>query len=262
MPAEAAPETVQTDVLVIGAGGAGMRGAIAAAQAGRKVTVVCKSLLGKAHTVMAEGGMAAALANVASLDSWEAHFADTMKGGKLINNWRMAELHAKEAPACVLELERWGAVFDRTHDGLIHQRRAGVTCLYQLSLDRELGSRGQLLYLVQDLLAPLDDIVEHRAQGQRPVHLDDVHPVKPSPLRIRHPARQPHRFGVDILPADRHQDLARGGRMGMPGALGHQCWGPRMTRRIRTYAAKPKHATAVPAASSCESGSRVRCPAR
>jgi succinate dehydrogenase / fumarate reductase flavoprotein subunit len=126
MAAPAVAETVQTDVLVIGAGGAGMRGAIAAAQAGLRVTVVCKSLLGKAHTVMAEGGMAAALANVAGLDNWEAHFADTMKGGKLINNWRMAEIHAREAPARVLELERWGAVFDRTEEGTIHQRPFGA----------------------------------------------------------------------------------------------------------------------------------------
>jgi succinate dehydrogenase / fumarate reductase, flavoprotein subunit len=126
MAAPAVAETVPTDVLVIGAGGAGMRGAIAAAQAGLRVTVVCKSLLGKAHTVMAEGGMAAALANVAGLDNWEAHFADTMKGGKLINNWRMAEIHAREAPARVLELERWGAVFDRTEEGTIHQRPFGA----------------------------------------------------------------------------------------------------------------------------------------
>ena len=153
MPAEAAPETVRTDVLVIGAGGAGMRGAIAAAQAGRQVTVVCKSLLGKAHTVMAEGGMAAALANVAGLDSWEAHFADTMKGGKLINNWRMAELHAKEAPARVLELERWGAVFDRTHDGFIHQRPFGAHTYPRLA---HIGDRTGL-----ELIRSLQDALVH-----------------------------------------------------------------------------------------------------
>jgi succinate dehydrogenase / fumarate reductase flavoprotein subunit len=118
-------DEVETDVLVIGAGGAGMRGAIAAAESGCRVQVICKSLLGKAHTVMAEGGMAAALANVARLDSWEAHFADTMKGGKLLNNWRMAKIHAQEAPERVLELERWGAVFDRTRVGRIHQRPFG-----------------------------------------------------------------------------------------------------------------------------------------
>ena len=122
---EEAAEEVETDVLVIGAGGAGMRAAIAAAEAGCRVLVVCKSLLGKAHTVMAEGGMAAALSNVARLDDWEAHFSDTMKGGKYLNNWRMAVIHAREAPERVLELERWGAVFDRTAAGLIHQRPFG-----------------------------------------------------------------------------------------------------------------------------------------
>ena len=119
-------ETVETDVLILGAGGAGLRAAIAAAEAGARVLVVCKSLLGKAHTVMAEGGVAAAMHNVAYQDSWEVHFADTMKGGKLINDWRMAEIHAKESPDRVLELERWGAVFDRTWQGRIHQRPFGA----------------------------------------------------------------------------------------------------------------------------------------
>jgi len=119
-------ETVETDVLVLGAGGAGLRGAIAAAEAGARVALVCKSLLGKAHTVMAEGGVAAALHNVAYQDTWEVHFADTIKGGKFINDWRMAELHAKESPERVLELERWGAVFDRTWQGRIHQRPFGA----------------------------------------------------------------------------------------------------------------------------------------
>ncbi len=113
------------DVLVIGAGGAGLRAAIEAGAAGAKVGVVCKSLLGKAHTVMAEGGIAAALANVDDRDSWRVHFADTMRGGQYLNNWRMAELHAKEAPECVRELEAWGALFDRTKDGKILQRNFG-----------------------------------------------------------------------------------------------------------------------------------------
>ena len=113
------------DVLVIGAGGAGLRAAIEAGAAGAKVGVVCKSLLGKAHTVMAEGGIAAALANVDDRDSWRVHFADTMRGGQYLNNWRMAELHAKEAPECVRELEAWGALFDRTTDGKILQRNFG-----------------------------------------------------------------------------------------------------------------------------------------
>jgi succinate dehydrogenase / fumarate reductase flavoprotein subunit len=113
------------DVLVIGAGGAGLRAAIEAAATGAKVGVVCKSLLGKAHTVMAEGGIAAALANVDDRDNWRVHFADTMRGGQYLNNWRMAELHAKEAPECVRELEAWGALFDRTSDGKILQRNFG-----------------------------------------------------------------------------------------------------------------------------------------
>ena len=113
------------DVLVIGAGGAGLRAAIEASAAGVKVGLICKSLLGKAHTVMAEGGVAAALANVDDRDSWKVHFADTMRGGQYVNNWRMAELHAKEAPDRVRELEAWGAVFDRTKDGKILQRNFG-----------------------------------------------------------------------------------------------------------------------------------------
>ncbi len=113
------------DVLVIGAGGAGLRAAIEAAASGAKVGVVCKSLLGKAHTVMAEGGIAAAMANVDDRDNWRVHFADTMRGGQYINQWRMAELHAKEAPERVRELEAWGAVFDRTKDGRILQRNFG-----------------------------------------------------------------------------------------------------------------------------------------
>jgi succinate dehydrogenase / fumarate reductase flavoprotein subunit len=117
--------THEYDVLVIGAGGAGLRAAIEASTAGVKVGLVCKSLLGKAHTVMAEGGIAAALANVDDRDNWKVHFADTMRGGQYVNNWRMAELHAKEAPDRVRELEAWGAVFDRTPDGKILQRNFG-----------------------------------------------------------------------------------------------------------------------------------------
>src|SRR3989475_3144751 len=113
------------DVLVIGAGGAGLRAAIEASAAGVRVGLVCKSLLGKAHTVMAEGGIAAALANVDERDNWKVHFVDTMRGGQYVNQWRMAELHAKEAPDRVRELEAWGALFDRTKDGRILQRNFG-----------------------------------------------------------------------------------------------------------------------------------------
>ena len=118
-------ETHDYDVLVIGAGGAGLRAAIEASAAGAKVGVICKSLLGKAHTVMAEGGVAAALAHVDPKDSWKVHFRDTMLGGKQLNHWRMAQLHAQEAPDRVRELEHWGAVFDRTQDGRILQRNFG-----------------------------------------------------------------------------------------------------------------------------------------
>ncbi len=118
-------ETHEHDVLVIGAGGAGLRAAIEAAAQGVSVGLVCKSLLGKAHTVMAEGGIAAALGNVWPEDNWQVHFRDTMRGGKMLNNWRMAQLHAQEAPERVLELERWGALFDRTKDGRILQRDFG-----------------------------------------------------------------------------------------------------------------------------------------
>ena len=118
-------QTFEHDVLVIGAGGAGLRAAIEASTAGVSVGMICKSLLGKAHTVMAEGGIAAALGNVDDRDNWRVHFADTMRGGQYINNWRMAELHAKEAPDRVRELEAWGACFDRTPDGRILQRNFG-----------------------------------------------------------------------------------------------------------------------------------------
>jgi len=118
-------ETHEHDVIVIGAGGAGLRAAIEAAAQGVSVGLICKSLLGKAHTVMAEGGIAAALGNVWPEDNWQVHFRDTMRGGKMINNWRMAQLHAQEAPDRVLELERWGALFDRTREGLILQRDFG-----------------------------------------------------------------------------------------------------------------------------------------
>jgi succinate dehydrogenase / fumarate reductase, flavoprotein subunit len=149
----AAYETVDTDVLVLGAGGAGLRGAIAAAEAGARVLIVCKSLLGKAHTVMAEGGVAAAMHNVAYQDSWEVHFADTMKGGKLINDWRMAEIHAKESPDRVLELERWGAVFDRTWQGRIHQRPFGAHTYPRLA---HIGDRTGL-----ELIRTLQDRAVH-----------------------------------------------------------------------------------------------------
>src|SRR5579872_1101786 len=125
MASEQRYETHEYDVLVVGAGGAGLRAAIEASNQGARTALICKSLLGKAHTVMAEGGMAAALGNVWPEDNWKVHFRDTMRGGKMLNNWRMAQIHAQEAPDRVLELEEWGALFDRTKDGLILQRDFG-----------------------------------------------------------------------------------------------------------------------------------------
>jgi len=118
-------ETHEFDVVVIGAGGAGLRAAIEASDQGARTALICKSLLGKAHTVMAEGGIAAAMGNIYQEDNWRVHFRDTMRGGKMLNSWRMAQLHAQEAPARVFELEEWGALFDRTTDGRILQRDFG-----------------------------------------------------------------------------------------------------------------------------------------
>src|SRR6266540_7544735 len=115
-------ETFTHDVLIIGSGGAGLRGAIEASVAGVSVGMVCKCLIGKAHTVMAEGGIAAALANVDERDNWKVHFADTMRGGQYVNQWRMAELHAKEAPARLPAPQAWGPAFDRTTHARILQR--------------------------------------------------------------------------------------------------------------------------------------------
>ncbi len=154
-------ETHDYDVLVIGAGGAGLRAAIEASAAGVKVGLICKSLLGKAHTVMAEGGVAAALANVDDRDSWKVHFADTMRGGQYVNNWRMAELHAKEAPDRVRELEAWGAVFDRTSDGRILQRNFGGHRYPRLA---HVGDRTGL-----ELIRTLQDHGVHRGIG---IHME------------------------------------------------------------------------------------------
>src|SRR5881398_2025618 len=118
-------ERLSYDVVVIGAGGSGLRAAIEAREAGMRVAIICKSLFGKAHTVMAEGGCAAAMGNMNPNDNWKVHFRDTMRGGKFLNNWRMAELHAQQAPDRVWELETYGALFDRTKDGKISQRNFG-----------------------------------------------------------------------------------------------------------------------------------------
>ncbi len=147
-------QPIQYDVLVIGAGGAGLRAAIEARAMGASVGLVCKSLLGKAHTVMAEGGVAAALANVDDRDNWEVHFADTMRGGQYLNNCRMAELHAKEAPARVRELEAWGALFDRSPDGRILQRNFGGHAYPRLA---HVGDRTGL-----EMIRTLQDYATHQ----------------------------------------------------------------------------------------------------
>jgi succinate dehydrogenase / fumarate reductase, flavoprotein subunit len=147
-------ESFDHDVLVIGAGGAGLRAAIEASAQGVTVGLVCKSLLGKAHTVMAEGGIAAALANVDDRDNWEVHFTDTLRGGQYLNNWRMAELHAKESPARVEELEAWGALFDRTEDGRILQRNFGGHRYPRLA---HVGDRTGL-----EMIRTLQDLGVHR----------------------------------------------------------------------------------------------------
>ncbi len=146
-------ETHQHDVLIIGAGGAGLRAAVAAAEAGVSVGLVCKSLLGKAHTVMAEGGIAAALGNLDPQDNWEVHFADTMRGGQMINDYRMVELFAKEAPDRVYEMERWGGLFDRTPDGRIMQRPFGAHTYRRLC---HVGDRTGL-----ELIRTMQDKVVH-----------------------------------------------------------------------------------------------------
>jgi succinate dehydrogenase / fumarate reductase flavoprotein subunit len=150
------------DVVVIGAGGAGLRAAIEARQRGRKTAIISKSLFGKAHTVMAEGGAAAAMGNVNPRDNWQVHFRDTMRGGKFLNNWRMAELHAKEAPDRIWELEAWGALFDRTKDGKISQRNFGGHEYPRLA---HVGDRTglELIRTLQQKIVSLqqDDFVQH-----------------------------------------------------------------------------------------------------
>ena len=179
--------TLEYDVLVIGAGGAGLRAAIEASAAGARVGLICKSLLGKAHTVMAEGGMAAALANVDDRDNWKVHFADTMRGGQYVNNWRMAELHAQEAPERVRELEAWGAVFDRTADGKILQRNFGGHRYPRLA---HVGDRTGL-----ELIRTLQE-----ANGFQPEDVESAIFTSSPDLTAEYPARAARRLGWDSVP--------------------------------------------------------------
>ncbi|MDQ1667233.1 MAG: succinate dehydrogenase / fumarate reductase, flavoprotein subunit, partial [Actinomycetota bacterium] len=155
-------ETHSYDVIVIGAGGSGLRAAIEARQAGKRTAIISKSLFGKAHTVMAEGGCAAAMGNVNPNDNWMVHFRDTMRGGKFLNNWRMAELHAQEAPDRVWELETYGALFDRTPDGKISQRNFGGHTYPRLA---HVGDRTglEMIRTLQQKIVSLqqDDFAEH-----------------------------------------------------------------------------------------------------
>ena len=204
------PDAIEHDVLVIGAGGAGLRAAIEASARGSQVGLVCKSLLGKAHTVMAEGGIAAALANVDDRDNWQVHFADTMRGGQYVNNWRMAELHAKEAPDRVRELEAWGALFDRTPDGRILQRNFGghryprlahVGDRTGLEMIRTLQDHG----IHQGIDVHMECTVAQAAQRRRPGRRR---------VRLRPRAR--------AVPASSAQGRRAGDRRHRPGLQDHQ----------------------------------------
>ena len=162
-------ETHEFDVVVIGAGGAGLRAAIEAHDRGARTALVCKSLLGKAHTVMAEGGIAAAMGNVYPEDNWRVHFRDTMRGGKMLNNWRMAQLHAQEAPDRVYELEEWGALFDRTDDGRILQRDFGGHRYARLAHVGDRTGLEMIRTLQQHAVAPGHRGV-HGVHGDAPAH--------------------------------------------------------------------------------------------
>jgi len=158
------------DVIVIGAGGAGLRAAIAAREAGMRTAILSKSLFGKAHTVMAEGGIAASMGNVNSNDNWQFHFRDTMRGGKFLNNWRMAELHAKEAPQRVWELETYGALFDRTKEGKISQRNFGGTSTRGWRTSATAPASSSSAPCSRNRLDPAGRRRRRQAQGVRRVH--------------------------------------------------------------------------------------------
>ena len=222
------------DVVVIGAGGAGLRAAIEAREQGKRTAIISKSLFGKAHTVMAEGGGAAAMGNVNTKDNWQVHFRDTMRGGKFLNNWRMAELHAKEAPDRVWELETYGALFDRTKDGKISQRNFGgheyprlahVGDRTGLELIRTLQQK--IVSLQQEDKRELGDY-EARHQGLRRVH--DHRAAQ---------GRRPRRRRLRLLARDRDASS--------PSRRRRSCWPPAASasrsRSPRTRGSTPATAT-------------------
>ncbi len=229
-PLMAAHATYSYDVLIIGAGGAGLRAAIEAANGGVSVGLICKSLLGKAHTVMAEGGMAAAMAHNDDRDSWKVHFADTMRGGQYVNNWRMAEIHAKEAPDRVRELEAWGAVFDRTPDGRINQRNFGGHRYPRLA---HVGDRTglELIRTLQDHTTYLG-VTVHMEHTVIDLILDGGRAAGRAGLRSRARAL-PRLFGQGHRPGDRRR---------RPRLQGHQQQLGRHRRRPRAGLSRRRRA--------------------
>ena len=206
-------ERHQYDVVVIGAGGAGLRAVIEARERGLKVAVVCKSLFGKAHTVMAEGGCAASMGNTNPKDNWQVHFGDTMRGGKFLNNWRMAELHAKEAPDRVWELETYGALFDRTKDGRISQRNFGGHTYPRLA---HVGDRTglEIIRTMQQKIVSLQQ--EDKAElGDYEARIKVFHECTITDL-IKD--GRPHRRRVRLLAGERAVHPVRGAR----GGAGHR----------------------------------------
>ena len=198
------------DVVVVGAGGSGLRAAIEARLQGKKTAIISKSLFGKAHTVMAEGGCAAAMGNVNPNDNWQVHFRDTMRGGKFLNNWRMAELHAKEAPDRVWELEAWGALFDRTKDGKISQRNFGGHEYPRLAHVGDRTGLEMIRTLQQKVVAMQQD---DAARVRRPRGDDQgLRRDARSPSCAR--GRRRDRRGVRLLPGHRPVRAVRGARGG------------------------------------------------
>jgi len=219
-PAGSAPETPDIthhtyDVLVIGAGGAGLRAAIEARMLGKRVAIISKSLFGKAHTVMAEGGIAASMGNANPNDNWSVHFRDTMRGGKFLNNWRMAELHAKEAPDRVWELEAWGALFDRTKDGKISQRNFGGHEYPRLAHVGDRTGLEMIRTLQQRVVALQQEDAEKHGDPEAMISSRSTDPIRASGQRSRQQVGQ-------ITASDCFGRSAKG----QPGPSTHDDQGP------------------------------------